>query len=60
MDRTVAHLNVEHYKRLLETEADENKRTLLKRLLAEEEAKIASVQSKGKSGGGARSNGRQD
>ena len=56
----MAHLNVEHYKRLLETEADENKQTLLKRLLAEEEAKIASVQSKGKNGGGARSNGRQD
>jgi len=56
----VAYLNVEHYKRLLETEIDEDKRTLLKRLLAEEEAKIASVQSKGKSGGGARSNGRQD
>ena len=41
MDRTVAHLNVEHYRRLLEKETDETRRQTLMRLLAEEEAKIA-------------------
>jgi hypothetical protein len=41
MDRTVAHLNVEHYRRLLEKETDEGRRQTLMRLLAEEEAKIA-------------------
>lgn len=41
MDRTVAHLNVEHYRRLLEKETDEGRRQMLMRLLAEEEAKIA-------------------
>lgn len=41
MDRTVAHLNIAHYRRLLETEADEQRRQMLLRLLAEEEAKIA-------------------
>ena len=41
MDRSVARLNIEHYKRLLERETDEARRRLLLRLLAEEEAKIA-------------------
>jgi hypothetical protein len=41
MDRTVAHLNVEHYRRLLAKETDEARRQTLMRLLAEEEAKIA-------------------
>ena len=41
MDRSVAQLNIEHYKRLLERETDERRRQLLLRLLAEEEAKIA-------------------
>lgn len=41
MDRTVAHLNIEHYRRLLEKETDESRRQLLMRLLAEEEAKLA-------------------
>ena len=41
MDRTVAHLNIEHYRRLLEKETDEVRRQTLRRLLAEEEAKIA-------------------
>ena len=40
MDRTVASLNIEHYKRLLESETDEQKRKVLLRLLAEEEAKL--------------------
>ena len=42
MDHSVAHLNIEHYKRLLERETDEARRQLLLRLLAEEEAKIVS------------------
>ena len=41
MDRTVAHLNIEHYRRLLEKETYEARRQTLMRLLAEEEAKIA-------------------
>lgn len=41
MDRTVAKLNIEHYKRLLATEIDESRRKVLLRLLAEEEAKLA-------------------
>ena len=40
MDKTVARLNVEHYKRLLATETDETRRRTLLRLLAEEEAKL--------------------
>lgn len=40
MDRTVARLNIEHYRRLLATEADETRRQLIQRLLAEEEAKL--------------------
>ena len=41
MDKTVAHLNIEHYRRLLATETDQEKRALLQRLLKEEEAKVA-------------------
>ena len=41
MDRSVAHLNIEHYKRLLAQETDAARRLLLLRLLAEEEAKLA-------------------
>ena len=41
VDRSVAHLNIVYYKRLLERETDEARRLLLLRLLAEEEAKIA-------------------
>jgi hypothetical protein len=40
MDRTVARLNIEHYRRLLETETDETKRLMIVRLLAEEDAKL--------------------
>jgi len=40
LDRTVAHLNIEHYTRLLETETDQEKRKLLQRLLKEEETKL--------------------
>ncbi len=40
MDRTVARLNIEHYRKLLATETDETKRRTLVKLLAEEEAKL--------------------
>ena len=40
MDRTVARLNIEHYRRLLAKETDEIRRQTLLRLLAEEEAKL--------------------
>ena len=42
MDRTVAHLNIEHYRKLLAQEMDETKRQTILRLLAEEEAKLGS------------------
>ena len=41
MDRTVARLNIEHFRRLLAKETDESRRRTLIRLLAEEEAKLA-------------------
>lgn len=48
IERTVARLNVERYKKLLTTETDETKRRMLMCLLAEEEAKLRSlVQSDG-------------
>jgi hypothetical protein len=40
MDRTIARLNIEHYKRLLERETDGAKRQTIMLLLAEEEAKL--------------------
>ncbi|MFN3658541.1 MAG: hypothetical protein ACK4UO_14930 [Pseudolabrys sp.] len=40
MDRMIARLNVEHYRRLLATETDETRRQTLQRLLAEEETKL--------------------
>jgi hypothetical protein len=40
MDRTIARLNIEHYKRLLERETDGAKRQTILLLLAEEEAKL--------------------
>ena len=43
MDRTVARLNVEHFRHLLAEEMDETKRQSLLRLLAEEEAKLAAL-----------------
>ena len=45
MDRHVARLNIEHYRKLLATEPDEAKRQTLIRLQAEEELKLtASLQ----------------
>ncbi len=43
MDRAVARLNIEHYRRLLTTETDETKRQTIRCLLAEEEAKLAAM-----------------
>jgi hypothetical protein len=40
MEKTVARLNIEHYRQLLATETDEVKRLTLTRLLTEEEAKL--------------------
>ncbi len=40
MDRSVARLNIEHYRKLLAAEADESKRQTILRMLAEEEAKL--------------------
>lgn len=42
-DRKVAQLNIEHFRKLLAAETDENRRQMLLRLLAEEEAKLASA-----------------
>lgn len=41
MDRSVARLNIEHYRHLLAGETDDGRRQLLLRLLTEEEAKLA-------------------
>jgi hypothetical protein len=46
MDRTVADLNIAHFKKLLEAETDAVKRETLKRLLATEEAKIPQASEK--------------
>jgi alkylation response protein AidB-like acyl-CoA dehydrogenase len=43
IERTVTRLNIEQYKKLLESETDEQKRQILLRLLAEEEAKLRSL-----------------
>jgi hypothetical protein len=43
MDRMVAHLNIEHYRKLLTQELDETTRQTILRLLAQEEAKLASL-----------------
>ena len=41
MDRSVARLNIEHYRRLLAKETEESRRRAILQLLAEEEAKLA-------------------
>jgi len=43
MDKFVARLNIEHYRKLLATEQDEAKRRELLRLLAEEEVRLAAL-----------------
>jgi len=39
MDRFIHNENIRNYKKLLETETNEDKRAVLRKLLAEEEAK---------------------
>jgi len=41
MDKTVADLNIEHFRKMLAVETDPAKRQTIERLLAEEEAKLA-------------------
>jgi hypothetical protein len=41
MDKRIARLNIDHYRKLLATESDETKRRTLQQLLTEEEAKLA-------------------
>lgn len=48
MDKTVADLNIEHFKKLLAIETDPVKRQTIQQLLAEEEARLASVQARKK------------
>jgi hypothetical protein len=43
MDKTVARLNIERYRKSLAAERDEAKRQTLMRLLAEEQAKLAAL-----------------
>ena len=43
MDTFVAHMNVENFRQALAKERDEAKRQTLARLLADEEAKLASA-----------------
>jgi hypothetical protein len=43
IEKTVAHLNIEHYRHLLARETDDANRQTLMRLLAEEEAKLRGV-----------------
>jgi hypothetical protein len=43
VDRTVADLNIAHFKKLLAAETDSVKRQTIERLLAEEEAKLARI-----------------
>jgi len=43
MDKTIARLNIEHYRRLLARETDDARRRKIERLMAEEEAKLAAL-----------------
>ncbi len=43
MDKSVAKLNIEHYRKLLQTDLEESKRQTILRLLADEEAKLAQL-----------------
>jgi hypothetical protein len=45
MDKTVARLNIEHFRKKLATETDETRREQIVRLLAEEEAKLTALES---------------
>ncbi len=43
MQRTVAQLNIDHFRKRLSEEADDAKRQMLQKLLAEEEARLAKL-----------------
>jgi hypothetical protein len=43
MDKSIARLNIEHYRKMLASETDGSKRQMLLRLLAEEEGKLAAL-----------------
>jgi hypothetical protein len=44
MDKSIARLNIDHFRKLLAEETDETKRRTLQQLLAEEEARLKSVE----------------
>jgi len=50
MERFIAEQNIENFKRLLSTELDEQKRQCIRRLLADEEAKLRSLEGDRKGG----------
>jgi hypothetical protein len=43
MPNWIAKANIEHFKKLLETEKDPNRQAMIERELAEEEAKLAAL-----------------
>ena len=43
MDKTIARLNIEYFRKKLLNETDEAKRQMILRLIAEEEAKLAAI-----------------
>lgn len=52
MDATIARLNIEFFRRRLGEERDDLKRAMLKRLLAEQDAKLESLSEPGGKSGG--------
>jgi hypothetical protein len=48
--KSIARLNIKHYRQLLATETDPSKRAMIEKLLAEEEAKLRALDSGRKSG----------
>jgi hypothetical protein len=44
MDKAIARLNIEHYRKLLTNVTDETRRQAIARLLAEEKAKLAALE----------------
>ena len=52
MPDQIAKANIEHFKKLLETETDAVKRRAIEKLLAEQEAKLAALNEQGDKKGG--------
>lgn len=44
MDKSVAEMNIAHYRNLLKTEVDETKRALIETLLQREEATLSRIE----------------